>query len=214
MAKRAKPKNPRFAGGRGDRPPLAGLRIIGGLFRGRKLKYSGDELTRPMKDRVREAVFNLVQSDVKGRQAIDLFAGTGALGLEAMSRGAERAVLIERHHPTAAIIRENARLLGVEDRAQVVVGDAFAWSRQPRGLTEIPWLVFCSPPYALYVDRLGEMLDLVTRLLDRAPEGSALVVESDKQFDMSLLPQADTWDVRSYPPAMVGVFRKREPEID
>src|SRR5271154_4383856 len=91
---------------------VAGLRIIGGRFRGRKLEYSGDPRTRPMKDRVREALFNLLSTAVKGKVAIDLFAGTGALGLEALSRGAARAVFIERHRPTAQTIGRNAAALG------------------------------------------------------------------------------------------------------
>ena len=72
---------------------MAGLRIIGGQFRGRRLTYHGDPLTRPMKDRVREAVFNLLWPGAEGAVAIDLFAGTGALGLEALSRGAVAAWL-------------------------------------------------------------------------------------------------------------------------
>src|SRR5919199_1250279 len=79
---------------------VVGLRIIGGTLRGRKIKYSGDVRTRPMKDRVREAVFNLLGPQVSGSHAIDLFAGTGALGFEAISRGALRATFIERHYPT------------------------------------------------------------------------------------------------------------------
>ena len=71
------------------------LRIIGGHFRARKLLYHGDPVTRPMKHRVREAIFNLVGLEAKGRHAIDLFAGTGALGLEALSRGATSATFIE-----------------------------------------------------------------------------------------------------------------------
>ena len=71
-------------------PEVVGLRIVGGRFRGRKLLYSGDFRTRPMKDRLREAVFNLVGPAVAGMHAIDLFGGTGALGLEALSRGAAR----------------------------------------------------------------------------------------------------------------------------
>src|SRR5271165_4697735 len=80
---------------------LAGVRIIGGKFRRRKLEYSGDLRTRPMKDRVREALFNLLGTAVEGKLAIDLFAGTGALALEAISREATRAIFIERHQPTA-----------------------------------------------------------------------------------------------------------------
>ena len=98
-------KRPRRSkrGGRGARAdavrPAAGLRIIGGEFRGRRLHYSGDRRTRPMKDRLREAVFNLIGPDIRGKHAIDLFAGTGALALESLSRGAKSATLIEQHHP-------------------------------------------------------------------------------------------------------------------
>src|SRR4029453_14397542 len=85
-----------------------GLRIVGGKLRGRALAYSGDEPTRPMKDRVREAVFNLLGPGVQGAHALDLFAGTGALGLEAISRGAARATFLERHLPTCRLIEQNA----------------------------------------------------------------------------------------------------------
>ncbi|OYV90832.1 MAG: hypothetical protein B7Z73_05850 [Planctomycetia bacterium 21-64-5] len=88
------------------------VRIIGGSLRGRRLECTGDPRTRPMKDRVREAVFNLL-GDVSGSTAIDLFAGTGALGFEALSRGAKAAVFFEQHFPTADVIRRNAALLGV-----------------------------------------------------------------------------------------------------
>src|SRR4051794_22495694 len=106
MQKRRKPS--RTAPPRDADEPIVGLRIIGGSFRGRKLKYSGDIRTRPMKDRVREAVFNLLGKQIAGSHAIDLFAGTGALGLEALSRGAARATFIERHFLTAKLIEENA----------------------------------------------------------------------------------------------------------
>src|SRR5262245_28662629 len=92
-----------------DTPP----RIIGGKLRGRKLIYTGDPRTRPMKERVREAIFNLIGVAVRDRHAIDLFAGTGALGLEAISRGAGSATLVERHFPTAGVIKQNAAALEI-----------------------------------------------------------------------------------------------------
>src|SRR5882672_8353144 len=79
------------------------LRIIGGTFRGRKLHYHGDPIVRPMKPRVREAMFNLISTESEGRHAFDLFAGTGARGLEARSRGAQPATFIERHVPTSQV---------------------------------------------------------------------------------------------------------------
>lgn len=181
------------------------LRIIGGDLRGRKLEYHGDPRTRPMKDRVREAVFNLVEP--KGHYAIDLFAGTGALGLEAISRGATGALFIERHFPTVKLIEQNARQLGIEDRCRVSAGSALVWVRRPDATVDNPWLVFCSPPYDFYVGRTSEMIDLIERLIAAAPLQSTLVVESDQRFDLALLPQAAVWETRVYPPAVISIFR-------
>jgi 16S rRNA (guanine966-N2)-methyltransferase len=186
-------------------PEVVGLRIVGGRFRGRKLLYSGDFRTRPMKDRLREAVFNLIGPDVAGMHAVDLFGGTGALGLEAISRGAARATFIEQHHPTADLIGRNAAELGVGDLCTVVPGNVFLWFRRCPELGSAPWIVFCSPPYDLYVERCEEMLTLIGGLMDAAPPGSALMVEADARFDFGLLPAPDAWDVRTYPPAVVGM---------
>jgi 16S rRNA (guanine966-N2)-methyltransferase len=183
------------------------LRIIGGKFRASRLLYSGDPRTRPMKDRIREAVFNLVGPSIKGKHAIDLFAGTGALGFEALSRGADRAIFIERHVPTARLIRTNAENLGLKDRIEIVKANTFFHLRDPRVLGSDPWAVFCSPPYDFYVDRLEEMQGLLESLVEAASPGSLIVVEADQRFDMALLPEALTWDHRSYPPAEVALGR-------
>jgi 16S rRNA (guanine966-N2)-methyltransferase len=106
------------------------LRIIGGEFRGRRLRYHGDPVVRPMKHRVREAIFNLISTESAGRHVIDLFAGTGALGLEALSRGAASATFIEKHVPSARIVAENVAELGVADRATVRVTSALLWSKR------------------------------------------------------------------------------------
>ena len=88
-----------------SQPAAATLRIIGGSLKGSKILYPGEPSTRPMKDRVREAVFNLVGDAVKSTTAIDLFAGTGAIALEAVSRGANFAVAIEKHFRMAGTIK-------------------------------------------------------------------------------------------------------------
>src|SRR5687768_17016212 len=133
-----------------DERETVGLRIVGGKLRGRPLAFSGDARTRPMKDRLRESVFNLVGPSVVGTHAIDLFAGTGALGLEAISRGAARATLIERHLPTSELIQKNAAALGIAEQVQVVFADAFLWGIKDPLPTDRPWLVFCSPPFEFY----------------------------------------------------------------
>ena len=192
------------------------------MMRGRKFAYSGDPQTRPMKDRVREAVFNLIGTEAAGKHALDLFAGTGALGLEAISRGAVAATLLERHFPTAAVVRRNCEALGVADHADVHAVDAFAWARRELGGEGGPrserawrdlagnsaWLVFVSPPYDFYVERREEMLALVELVERTSPAGSIVVVEADGRFDMRQLPDGEAWDVRSYPPAVVAVWRK------
>ena len=194
-----------------DVAPVVGLRIIGGKMRGRKLLYSGDPRTRPMKDRLREAIFNLIGPTVRGKHALDLFAGTGALGLEAISRGAERATLAERHHPTAEIIRQNIAALDLERQAEVVPGNVFIWwEKIAKKSFDVPWVVFCSPPYDFFVSRTEEMLELINGLIHSAPAESIFVVEADERFDFQTLPDPQTWNIRSYPPAVVGIYRAVE----
>jgi 16S rRNA (guanine966-N2)-methyltransferase len=187
---------------------IAGLRIIGGRFRGRKLLYGGDKRTRPMKDRLRETVFNLIGNAAMGSHAIDLFAGTGALGLEALSRGAAKATLIEQHYPTAEIMRQNVSLLGAQEQVEIVTGNVFIWAKRTADLGAAAWVVFCSPPYDFYVSRREEMLELLGGLIKAAPLRSVFVVEADERFDFATLPDAQAWDVRTYPPAVIGVYRK------
>jgi 16S rRNA (guanine(966)-N(2))-methyltransferase RsmD len=198
-------------------PAPTTLRIIGGRLRGSKLIYHGDLVTRPMKDRVREAVFNLIGPSIVDKHAIDLFAGTGALGLEALSRGAARATFVERHLPTAKVLEQNIAALDLRNVSTLARSDTFFWAREITkeirsaegdGSSPLGWVVFCSPPYALYHERTHDMLALVERAMNESPSGSALVVEADDAFDFGQLPDADAWDVRAYSPAVIGLWRK------
>ena len=212
-----------------------GLRIIGGTFRGTKLEYGGDRRVRPMKDRVREAIFNLLGETPKGKRAVDLFAGTGALALEALSRGAVAATMIEVHFPTARVTRRNIATLeekspGISSKVELLTTDVYFWARRlaatdpaeskPRSPVEtassaslpldVPWLVFCSPPYDFWVDRKEETLELLRVLRERAPRGSAFAIEADDRFDFDELKKLDvelpSKKRRSYPPAEVAIF--------
>jgi 16S rRNA (guanine966-N2)-methyltransferase len=91
----------------------------------------------------------------------------------------------------------------------VSAGNVFLWAENDPIESDHPWLVFCSPPYAFYCERQAEVLALVGRLVEGAPDGSIFVVESDTRFDMALLPEMPGgWDVRPYPPAVVAIGRK------
>lgn len=128
------------------------MRIIGGTFRRRKLKGPPEKsTTRPLPDNVREAIFNLLRGHFEGVGVLDCFAGTGSFGLEALSRGAERVVMVERDRRVARTLEENIAALGVEDRAEVVVADALGAS----ALTRCPrpaHIVFMDPPYEMVRD--------------------------------------------------------------
>ena len=164
-----------------------------------------------MKDRTREAVFNLIGTELTGKHVVDLFAGTGAMAFEALSRGAASATLIERNFPMARSIHDNAASLEVEDRVTVVTGDVFAWARRGPVLGPTPRVIFCCPPYALFVERTDDMLRLLRSIGEGASDGSLFVVEFDRRFTATDLDDPDAWDVRSYAPAIIAIRRVADP---
>jgi 16S rRNA (guanine966-N2)-methyltransferase len=174
-------------------------------MRGRPIRYDGDPATRPMKDRVREAAFNLLGPQIKGKQVIDLFAGTGAMAFEAISRGATSAVLIERRFPNARLIRETAAGLKIEDKIDVFSGDTFLWVHREMVKAEVPTVVFCCPPYDFYLERWTQLSRMIDEIMAMLPSGSSLLVESDGRFETTQLPDAFEWDVRAYPPAVLSL---------
>jgi len=119
------------------------LRIIGGEWRGRRIRFPGLAGLRPTPDRVRETLFNWLAPVVGGSRCLDLFAGSGALGLEALSRGAASVSFVEREREAADCLRETATALAPE-RVRVVHGDALAWLRGPAQPFDI---VFLDPPF-------------------------------------------------------------------
>ena len=201
-------KNRRYAEKRSrnvQRQSSTTLRIVGGTMRGRLLQYSGDQVTRPMKDRTREAVFNLLGPSVSGADVVDWFSGTGALAFEAISRGAVHATLVERHIPTWRIINKNIERLAIEKQCRVERANAFFVADQllPRQRRTIH---FFSPPYDMFVDQTKEIVQLIQQVAAGSAAGSQLVIESDHRFDYaSHLTLPVTWRVRKYPPAVVAI---------
>lgn len=123
------------------------LRIIGGQWRGRKLSFPAIEGLRPTGDRIRETLFNWLAPDIQGARCLDVFAGSGALGLEALSRGAAMSVLCERDTRAAAQLRAHLELLKSSD-GNVIQGDSLAYLQQ--GNKDLPFdVIFIDPPFAL-----------------------------------------------------------------
>lgn len=119
------------------------LRIIGGVWRGRRLQFPDAEGLRPSPDRVRETLFNWLAPVITGARCLDLFAGSGALGLEALSRGAGAVVLVDRHHAVIEALRAHAQALGAR-QARLVEADAMNFLAGPAEVFDI---VFLDPPF-------------------------------------------------------------------
>ncbi len=145
------------------------MRVITGTARGRKLNEPRDMSVRPTTDMVKEAVFSIVQFDVPGRRVLDLFAGTGQLGIEALSRGARECVFVDNAPQALSLVRKNLSLCGFE--AQVVRADARQYLARGGKFD----LVFIDPPYqaGLYDDVLEAVFQF-----DILNEGGIILVES------------------------------------
>ena len=121
------------------------MRVITGSARGRRLGELEGMETRPTTDRVKEGLFNIIQFDIEGRKVLDLFAGTGQLGIECLSRGAASAVFVDRRADAVKLIRENLKVTDLTDRARVVSGDSIEYLKSIREKFD---LILLDPPYA------------------------------------------------------------------
>jgi len=147
------------------------VRVIAGTAKGVRLQTLEGEATRPTTERVKEALMSAVQFDIEGRQVLDLFAGSGQLGVEALSRGAASCVFVDRSSEAAAIIRKNAQATGVFGQSRVLCTDALDFLAHTKDRFD---LVFLDPPYA--ADLLLPALQAVEPRLNT---GAVVMAESD-----------------------------------
>jgi 16S rRNA (guanine(966)-N(2))-methyltransferase RsmD len=156
--------------------------------------------TRPTSEKVREAIFNILP-DVTGLEVLDLFAGTGALGIEALSRGAEFATFVDKSRVVTQHPASNLKKLHVEDKAKVVTGDAVSFAQ--KGIGRRPWmLVFIDPPYA------SDLAERAGKALTNLTEDAIVVVEHDRvHVPPDKLGSLVRTDERRYGDTMVSFFR-------
>lgn len=154
------------------------VRIIGGQCRGRKLTFAAAEGLRPTPDMVREKLFNWLGQDLSGKTVLDLFSGSGALGLEAASRHAERVVMVDNHRPTVHTLRQNAHVLGLT-QVETVFSDGLSFLKNPTGQFDV---VFLDPPFA------WQQWDNLFELLQRHLKNNAMVY-----IEAGRLPPTPKW---------------------
>ena len=158
------------------------MRVISGSARGRKLKELQGMDTRPTTDKVKESLFNIIQFEIEGRRVLDLFGGTGQLGIEALSRGADHCTFVDMRKEAAALIRENLRLTGLSERSRVVQGDALSFLSSCGEKFDV---ILLDPPY--HTELLEKSVERITEF-DILREHGIIICESAAERELPALP--------------------------
>lgn len=176
------------------------VRIVAGSLRGRKVTCFVHPGMRPTPQAVRESLFSILGNAVPGRVFYDIFAGTGVCGLEAISRGATRANLIEKDPKHATEIVKHIDRFGIAAKASVLRADAYRWAeRWIPPLDGGPVNLFVSPPFGdLAPEHIVPFMKLVVDLLAKAPDESVMALQTEETFPFDQLPEPAAWDVRRY----------------
>jgi len=189
------------------------LRIVAGSLRGRKVTCSVNINLRPTPQMVREALFSILGNAVPDRPFLDIFAGTGVVGLEALSRGATSTLFVERDFRLIADLERHIRAFGVQQQAQIARSDVYRWIERWRAPNQ-PITAFISPPFADYTSRLEDLLGVITQLQNRSMEGSVLVLQAERDVPLEDLPQRASWDHRTYGRNHLLIWVKESPAAE
>jgi 16S rRNA (guanine966-N2)-methyltransferase len=184
------------------------LRIVAGSLKGRRLTYTVDRHLRPTPDLVRGALFSILGDAVPGRPFIDLFAGTGAVGMEALSRGATPVTFVERDVHVAGAILSHLKMFGVAEPATVHRADVYRWIESWRAAAE-PVNVFLGPPFLDFERRPEVLLQALAALQQKVAPGSVLVLQSEKTLSADHLPDPEQWEHRQYGRNRLSIWVKQ-----
>jgi 16S rRNA (guanine966-N2)-methyltransferase len=174
------------------------MRIIAGEFRSRTLLPPIGNITRPITDRVKQSVFDIVSPWLENAVVYDLFAGTGSLGLECLSRGATSATFFESDPSALDHLQKNIANLAIQPRAKIITSDLFNWFASAGEPTQRADVIFLDPPYAFLKDRPEDLKTLATQIAAKhlAPKG--LIIFRHDAADTLNLPPLHPLDTRDY----------------
>jgi 16S rRNA (guanine966-N2)-methyltransferase len=187
------------------------LRIVAGSLRGRKLVCNVGPNLRPTPQMVREALFSLLGNAVPERPFLDVFAGTGVVGMEALSRGASTTTFIERDFRLLAEVERHLRQFGIFEQATLARADVYRWVERWQPPAE-PVNVFISPPFADFEHRLDDLLKLIAELQGKVAEGSVLVLQAEHGVPLDELPAREQWEDRRYGRNHLLIWVRESPE--
>lgn len=180
-----------------------GVRVISGSARGLKLNTPGDDRVRPTTDRVKESMFNIIQDWVYDSQVLDLFAGSGALGIEALSRGASQAVFCDNSLDSIKIIKSNIEKARVDDRSQIVSGDFKRCLRDMEAKNQSFDMIFVDPPY--YEGLFEEVLDTIRSCKILKKDG-IVIVEHDAKKPIGQVEGLEVYKEKKYGITMLTFY--------
>lgn len=183
------------------------MRVISGTARGRRLKELQGMETRPTTDKVKESLFNIIQFEIEGRRVLDLFGGTGQLGIEALSRGAAHCTFVDQRREAAALIRENLKATGLSQQAKVVQGDSLSFLSSCREKFDV---LFLDPPY--HTDLIARALELAAKI-DILSEHGIIICETMAQRQLPELNFPYQWG-REYRYGQIKLTIGRRQESD
>jgi 16S rRNA (guanine966-N2)-methyltransferase len=176
------------------------MRIIAGEFRSRRLLPPATDNTRPITDRVKQSLFDILAPRLDDARVYDCFAGTGSMGLECLSRGAAHATFFEADRSAAALLRKNIATLGVQPRSTVVDRDLFKWfdaTPAPAKPGDAAEVIFLDPPYRFLNDRPDDLRRLAARLARHLTPDGLVVFRHDAKDSLELAPLVEV-DRREY----------------
>jgi 16S rRNA (guanine966-N2)-methyltransferase len=211
-------KGPDSTENNGGSATLNAMRIIAGQFGGRKLISPPSDATRPITDRAKQSLFDILTPVIEGALVYDCFAGTGSLGLESLSRGAKFATFFEADRPTCARLGQNIMALKVSEQCRIVQGDLFRWFQQsitrPTS-TEATGadIVFLDPPYRFLNQHSDELLQLSLHLTHAHLKPESMVVFRHDGKDELVLPNLTRFDLREYGDMTIEFLRPEQKEL-
>jgi 16S rRNA (guanine966-N2)-methyltransferase len=185
------------------------IRIVAGRLRGRKVACNVNPELRPTPQMVREALFSILGNAIPGRLFVDIFAGTGVVGLEALSRGASAAYFIERDVRLAQAIEQHLRRFELAKQGRVYRTDSYRWIAAWQPPRE-PANVFLSPPFADLHERPDLLVQALTQLQAKVAVETVIILQSEKGSPLEETSELLSWEQRSYGRNMLLIWQKEE----